>query len=149
MTQSLKALNGFAESMTSDSGKPPENRITPSASTATVAATQTARRRQSEAGACVTSVRSATCCTSRSGTATCSGLHHGGEHGCAVDDTHLRAVVDHAEGPLLLDDQRQQRLEDRIGRHVAGEISLAVGRAHDGTGGQHMRTWGDACEGRG
>src|SRR5436189_3673296 len=134
MTQSLKALNGFAESMTSDSGKPPENRITPSASTATVAATQTARRRQGDAGACVTTVRSATCCTSRSGTATCSGLHHGGEHRRAVDDAYLGAAVDHPVGPLVLDDQRQQRSEDRVGRDFASEIGLAVGRAHDRPG---------------
>src|ERR1700675_3515726 len=109
MTQSLKALNGFAASTTSASGKPPENRITPSAINATVAAAQSARRRQGEAGACGTTVRSATCCTSRRRTATCSALHQAGEHRRADDDAHLGAVLDLSVGPLIRDDQRKQR----------------------------------------
>src|SRR6187200_980244 len=125
ITQSPKALNGFAASTTSESGKPPENRIIPSASTATVPAIQTARRRHGEAGACVTTAASATCCTSRSGTATCSGLHHRGEHRRAVDDAHLGAVLDDPEGPLVLDDQREQRLEDGVGGNIAREVGLA------------------------
>ena len=90
ITQSPNALNGFGGVDDEDSREAAREQDHPQRDrTATVRAIQTARRRHGEAGAWGTTVRSVTCCTSRSGTATCSGLHHGGEHRRAVDDAHL------------------------------------------------------------